>query len=74
MSTNDSEERARLASLPIIDFPEDVAIIANTPSSTLEKLYAQGNGPRIFRIGRRRKTTPAYVAEWRDKLAEQVTS
>ena len=63
-------DRARLATLPVISFPVDVAVLLDTPASTLEKLAAQGRGPRTFRIGRRRKTTPQFVGEWTATLAE----
>ena len=67
--STDSQERARIAALPILDFPTDVAILTNVPGSTLEKLYAEGRGPRVFKIGRRRKTTPEFLREWRDQMA-----
>ena len=67
--SSESEERARLATLPILDFPVDVSVLTNVPASTLEKLNARGMGPRLFTIGRRRKTTPEFVKEWRDRLA-----
>lgn len=63
-------ERAQFAELPVLSFPVDVSMLIGIPVSTLEKLAKQGRGPRVFKIGRRRSTTPAFIRAWLDELAE----
>jgi hypothetical protein len=65
------EERAQIAGLPAQAFPADVAVMVSVPASTLEKLNSQGRGPRLFKIGRRRFTTPEFVRKWLDDLAKE---
>jgi Helix-turn-helix domain len=48
----------------------DVAVFCDVPMSTLDKLRAQGRGPRTFKIGRRLFVRQADLRAWFDELAE----
>lgn len=63
------EARAALMRLPALTV-EDAAAILDIPASTLDGLLLAGNGPAVFRIGRRRMVRPADLAAWCDLLAE----
>jgi predicted DNA-binding transcriptional regulator AlpA len=52
--------------LPIVD----VALLLDIPLSTVDKLRAQGRGPKCFRIGRRLYVRQADLRTWLDDLAE----
>jgi hypothetical protein len=48
----------------------DVALFLDIPLSTVDKLRAQGRGPRCFRIGRRLYVRQADMRNWLDTMAE----
>ena len=48
----------------------DVAMFLDLPLSTVDKLRAQGKGPRCFKIGRRLYVRQADLHAWLDQLAE----
>jgi len=52
----------------------DVAILLDIPLSTIDKLRAQGRGPRCFLIGRRLYTRQSDLREWFDRLATDETA
>lgn len=70
----DYEERARrlgaLIAAPALPMLE-VALFLDIPVSTLDKLRAQGRGPRCFKIGRRLYVRQADLRAWLDDLAER---
>jgi predicted DNA-binding transcriptional regulator AlpA len=47
----------------------DVALMLDVPRSTIDKLHAQGRGPRTFLIGRRVYCRQADLRSWIDVLA-----
>jgi hypothetical protein len=69
----DYAERARrmpdLIAAPALPLA-DVCILCDVPLSTLDKLRAQGRGPRCFKIGRRLYVRQADLRDWFDRLAE----
>ena len=52
--------------LPLIE----VALFLDIPPSTVDKLRAQGKGPKCFKIGRRLYVRQVDLREWFDRLAE----
>lgn len=48
----------------------DVALFLDLPLSTVDKLRAQGKGPRTFRLGRRLYVRQADLRAWLDQMAE----
>jgi len=50
----------------------DAALFLDIPLSTLDKLRAEGNGPRCFKLGRRLYVRQADLRAWLDKMAEQA--
>ncbi|MDQ2954902.1 MAG: helix-turn-helix domain-containing protein [Pseudomonadota bacterium] len=48
----------------------DVALYLDVPMSTLDKLRAQGKGPKCFRLGRRLYVRQADLRAWLDQMAE----
>jgi hypothetical protein len=72
-SLPDSAERARRIpdliaahALPL----GDLAVFLDLPLSTIDKLRAQGKGPRVFKIGRRLYVRQVDLRLWLDALAE----
>lgn len=69
----DYGERARrmrdLIASPVMPLA-DLSLFLDVPLSTLDKLRAQGNGPRTFKIGRRLYLRQTDMRVWLDKLAE----
>lgn len=47
----------------------DVALFLDLPLSTVDKLRAQGKGPKCFRLGRRLYVRQADLREWLDAMA-----
>jgi predicted DNA-binding transcriptional regulator AlpA len=47
----------------------DVALFLDLPLSTVDKLRAQGKGPKCFRLGRRLYVRQADLRAWLDKMA-----
>jgi predicted DNA-binding transcriptional regulator AlpA len=60
---------ARLIAAPALPLIE-VALFLDLPVSTLDKLRAQGRGPRTFKIGRRLYVRQADLRRWLDDLAD----
>jgi hypothetical protein len=73
----DDAERARrmpdLLAAPAMPLA-DVSLLLDVPLSTIDKLRAQGRGPRCFLIGRRLYCRPSDLREWFDKLADDQTA
>ena len=46
----------------------DVALFLDVPLSTVDKLRAQGKGPRTFKIGRRLYVHHLDLREWLDRM------
>jgi hypothetical protein len=77
MSTSRNEipdyaERARrladLSAAPALPIC-DIALILDLPLSTIDKLRAEGRGPKCFRIGRRLYVRQSDFREWPDTMA-----
>lgn len=68
----DYTERARrlgdLIAAPALPLA-DAALFLDVPVSTLDKLRAQGRGPRTFKIGRRLYVRQVDLRDWLDHLA-----
>lgn len=68
----DYEDRARrmgdLIAAPALPIA-DVALFLDVPMSTIDKLRSQGNGPRLFKLGRRLYCRQADLREWLDKMS-----
>jgi len=68
----DYAERARrlgdLIAAPALPLA-DVAMFLDLPLSTIDKLRAQGRGPRCFKIGRRLYCRQADLRDWLDAMA-----
>ena len=47
----------------------DVALFLGLPLSTVDKLRAQGKGPKCFRLGRRLYVLQADLRAWLDAMA-----
>lgn len=47
----------------------DVALFLDIPLSTVDKLRAQGKGPKVFKIGRRLYVRQCDLREWLDKMS-----
>ena len=47
----------------------EVALLLDVPYSTLDKLRAQGKGPRCFKIGRRLYVRQVDLRSWLDEMA-----
>jgi len=71
--TTDAQLRRRrlgdLISAPALPLA-DVALFLDLPLSTVDKLRAQGKGPRTFKLGRRLYVRQADLREWLDAMAE----
>jgi hypothetical protein len=52
--------------LPLIE----IALFLDLPISTIDKLRAQGKGPRTFKIGRRLYVRQVDLREWIDRMAD----
>lgn len=69
----DHAERARrlgdLIAAPALPLA-DVALFLDLPTSTVDKLRAQGRGPKCFKIGRRLYVRQVDLRAWLDRLAE----
>lgn len=70
----DYAERARrmgdLIAAPALPLA-DVALFLDLPLSTVDKLRAQGLGPRTFTLGRRLYVRQADLRSWLDRMAER---
>lgn len=68
----DYAERARrlgdLIAAPALPLA-DISLFLDLPLSTLDKLRAQGQGPRCFRLGRRLYVRQADLRQWIDAMA-----
>jgi predicted DNA-binding transcriptional regulator AlpA len=68
----DYAERARrlgdLIAAPALPLA-DVAMFLDLPLSTVDKLRAQGKGPKCFKLGRRLYVRQADLREWLDHMA-----
>lgn len=49
----------------------DVALFLDLPLSTVDKLRAEGRGPRTFKIGRRLYVRQQDMRAWLDRLADE---
>ena len=58
-----------LLAMPALSFG-DAALFLDLPRSTLDKLHAQGKGPRYFKIGRRLYVRQADLRAWLDRMAD----
>ncbi len=47
----------------------DIALFLDLPLSTVDKLRAQGKGPKCFKLGRRLYVRQADLREWLDAMA-----
>ncbi len=47
----------------------DLALFLDLPLSTIDKLRAQGKGPRCFKLGRRLYVRQVDLREWLDAMA-----
>jgi len=69
----DYAERARrlgdLIAAPALPL-SDAALFLDLPLSTVDKLRAQGKGPRVFKLGRRLYVRQTDLREWLDRMAE----
>jgi hypothetical protein len=69
----DDVERARrlgdLIAAPALPLA-DVALFLDLPLSTVDKLRAQGRGPKCFRLGRRLYVRQADLRGWLDRMAD----
>ncbi|OGA59957.1 MAG: hypothetical protein A3G81_25970 [Betaproteobacteria bacterium RIFCSPLOWO2_12_FULL_65_14] len=50
----------------------DVALFLDLPLSTVDKLRAQGLGPRTFTLGRRLYVRQCDMRAWLDQMAERA--
>ncbi|MCL4762450.1 MAG: helix-turn-helix domain-containing protein [Burkholderiales bacterium] len=70
----DYAERARrlgdLIAAPALPVA-DVALFLDLPLSTVDKLRAEGRGPRTFKIGRRLYVRQQDMRAWLDRLADE---
>ena len=68
----DFEERGRrmpdLIAAPALPLA-DVALFLDLPLSTVDKLRAQGKGPRCFKLGRRLYVRQSDLRDWLDAMA-----
>lgn len=69
----DYAERARrlgdLIAAPALPLA-DIALFLDLPLSTVDKLRAQGKGPKCFKLGRRLYVRQADLRSWLDAMAE----
>ena len=49
----------------------DIALFLDMPLSTMDKLRADGNGPRLFKLGRRLYCRQVDMREWLDRMSEK---
>ena len=52
----------------------DVAMFLDLPLSTVDKLRAQGKGPRCFKLGRRLYVRQSDLRDWLDTMATAEAS
>ena len=67
----DAERSQRLGDLiaaPVLPLG-DVAVFLGLPLSTIEKLRAQGQGPKCFLLGRRLYVRQVDMRAWLDRMA-----
>lgn len=50
----------------------DIALFLDLPLSTIDKLRAEGRGPRLFKLGRRLYCRQADLRAWLDTEAERA--
>lgn len=71
-SIPDYAERARrlgdLIAAPALPLA-DIALFLDLPLSTVDKLRAQGKGPKCFKLGRRLYVRQTDLREWLDAMA-----
>lgn len=71
----DYAERARrmgdLIAAPALPIA-DVALFLDLPLSTVDKLRAEGRGPRLFKLGRRLYCRQADLRDWLDRMAQEA--
>ncbi len=60
---------SQLLAAPALPWGE-LALVLDLPISTLDKLRAEGRGPRAFRIGRRLYVRQIDLRSWLDRMAE----
>ena len=69
----DYAERSRrmgdLIAAPVLPLA-DVSLFLDLPLSTVDKLRAEGRGPKCFRLGRRLYVRRADLHAWLDVMAE----
>lgn len=69
----DQAERSRrmsdLIAAPVLTYA-DAALMLDLPLSTLDKLRAEGRGPRLFKIGRRLYVSKASLNDWLRQMAQ----
>ena len=63
-----SRRLADLSAAPALPIG-DIALILDLPLSTIDKLRAQGKGPKCFRIGRRLYVRQSDFRQWLDAMA-----
>jgi hypothetical protein len=73
----DYAERARrmgdLIAAPALPLA-DLALFLGVPLSTVDKLRAEGRGPRTFKIGRRLYVRQDDMRSWIDRMATEAAS
>lgn len=71
----DYAERARrlgdLIAAPALPLA-DVALFLDLPLSTIDKLRAEGRGPKLFKLGRRLYCRQADLRAWLDVMAQEA--
>lgn len=73
----DYAERARrmgdLIAAPALPVA-DVALFLDLPLSTVDKLRAEGRGPRTFKLGRRLYVRQSDLRAWLDRMASEAAA
>ncbi len=71
----DYGERARrmgdLIAAPALPIA-DIALFLDLPLSTIDKLRADGRGPRLFKLGRRLYCRQTDLRAWLDTMAQEA--
>ena len=67
--TERSTQVAELMKLPALSLA-DMAVVLDMSVAGLDKLRAEGNAPRMFKIGRRLFSTQEDFRAWIDKMAK----
>ncbi len=50
----------------------DIALFLDLPLSTIDKLRAEGRGPRLFKLGRRLYCRQTDLRSWLDAMASEA--